>query len=69
MAFLNREWYEALAREAPVARLYEASPVAPATLEQPDRFCREFKPFPEVRAVRLGRPAGPGRTGSKWRCG
>jgi nitroreductase len=55
VTLLNREWYQTIARRRS-RRLYEARPVAPATLEQLDRLCREFKPFPEARAVLVSAP-------------
>jgi hypothetical protein len=55
VTLLSREWYQTIARRRS-RRLYEVRPVAPATLEQLDRFCREFRPFPEARAVLVPAP-------------
>jgi nitroreductase len=55
VTLLSREWYQTIARRQS-RRLYEARPASPATLEQLDRLCREFKPFPAARAVLVPAP-------------
>ncbi|MEW5762694.1 MAG: nitroreductase family protein [Bacillota bacterium] len=54
--FPYREWHAAIGRRRS-RRLYQARPVEPALLADLEALCRDFRPFPEARAVLVAAPA------------
>ncbi len=51
-------WYGAIFRRTS-SRTFDPSPLDGATLDRLQAVCRDFRPFPEARAVLVAKPADP----------